>query len=153
MDLSFKIQIKIMKPAAAVFEAVVNPVHLSGYFTRTATPMRVGGQALWTFPEYEGEEAVDIIEIIPNEKIVLEWNAHEEDGCGGRDTDYKTRVTMLFEPLDENSTLLRIAESGWRETQKALEGSYCNCMGWTHMAMCLKAYIEHGVNLRKDGIF
>jgi hypothetical protein len=43
--------------------------------------------------------------------------------------EYNTRVEMTFEPLDAGSTLARIAESGWRETQKGLDSSYNNCQG------------------------
>jgi len=62
--------------------------------------------------------------------------------------EYNTRVEMTFEPLDAGSTLARIAESGWRETQKGLDSSYNNCQGWMQMACCLKVYLETGTNLR-----
>ena len=44
--------------------------------------------------------------------------------------------------------MVRISESGWRETPAGLKASYDNCGGWMHMALCLKAYLEHGINLR-----
>jgi uncharacterized protein YndB with AHSA1/START domain len=56
---------------------------------------------------------------------------------------------MEFEALDERSTLIRISESGWKETQQGLESSYGNCMGWTQMLCCLKVYAEQGKNLRE----
>ena len=37
MTLKFQVQLKIRKPAAEVFEAVVNPAKLSGYFIQTST--------------------------------------------------------------------------------------------------------------------
>ena len=39
---------------------------------------------------------------------------------------------MKFESLSPDSTLVKIAESGWRPTQGALNRSYGNCQGWTH---------------------
>ena len=63
--------------------------------------------------------------------------------------EYNTRVEMTFEPLDAGSTLVRIAESGWREPQKGLDSSYNNCQGWMQMACCLKVYLETGTNLRE----
>ena len=77
----------------------------------------------------------------PGRLIVLGWEAAE----GG----YQTDVRMEFEPLENNATLVRISESGWRETAKALESSYGNCMGWTQMIACLKVYVEPGKNLRE----
>ena len=56
---------------------------------------------------------------------------------------------MNFEKAGPDETIVRISESGWQETQDGLNRSYGNCMGWSHMVMCLKAYLEYGINLRK----
>ena len=56
---------------------------------------------------------------------------------------------MTFESLDPNNTLVKISESGWRETQQGLAGSYGNCMGWSQMLSALKAWLEYNINLRK----
>ena len=143
MDIQFQIQTKILKPVEEVFEAVVNPAKLSGYFTKSATPMKEGETAVWSFYEVPDEFPVHIHKIVPNQLIIFEWNSH----------DSRTRVEMRFEPIDQKSTLLRISESGWPENQKGLKGSYDNCQGWTHMSLCLKAYVEHGINLREGGAF
>ena len=42
-----------------------------------------------------------------------------------------------------------IAEEGWRETEAGLAASYGNCMGWSQMLAALKAWVEHGINLRE----
>jgi uncharacterized protein YndB with AHSA1/START domain len=73
--------------------------------------------------------------------ITLEWKA--------MDGDYNTKVEMSFESLDPGSTLVKISESGWKETQKGLDSSYGNCQGWMHMLCCLKVYLEHKINLRE----
>ena len=56
---------------------------------------------------------------------------------------------MTFERLDANTTIVRIAESGWRENPKGLESSYGNCFGWTQMLCCLKGHLEYNINLRQ----
>jgi uncharacterized protein YndB with AHSA1/START domain len=66
-----------------------------------------------------------------------------------KDADYRTRVTMSFKGLDDGRTLVEIAEEGWRENQGALGASYGNCQGWSQMLCALKAWIEHGINLRE----
>ncbi|MBA3554514.1 MAG: SRPBCC domain-containing protein [Gemmatimonadales bacterium] len=76
----------------------------------------------------------------PGRLIVLGWEAAE----GG----YETEVRMEFEALEGDATLVRISESGWKETPAGLKSSYGNCMGWTQMLCCLKVYLEQGVNLR-----
>ena len=55
---------------------------------------------------------------------------------------------MEFEALDDNSTMLSISESGWKTNAEGLKGSHDNCGGWQHMAMCMKAYLEYGIDLR-----
>ena len=75
------------------------------------------------------------------------------DGVSG-DSDaaaaqYVTTVTMIFEPLDDGRTLVTIAEEGWRETPNGLKASYGNCEGWSQMLAALKAWLEHGINLRE----
>lgn len=141
MEFKFQVQTKILKPVSEVFEAVVNPEKLSGYFTKSATPMKEGGTATWQFQEVPEEFPVLIRQIVPNQLIVLEWESHGTT----------TRVEMRFEPIDSNTTMLKISESGWPETEQGLKGSYDNCQGWTHMSLCLKAYVEYGINLRKGG--
>lgn len=79
-------------------------------------------------------------EVERNRLIVLEWKA--------ADGDYNTQVRMEFEALDPGSTLVRISESGWKETPEGLRSSYGNCMGWMQMISCLKVFLEQGVNLR-----
>jgi uncharacterized protein YndB with AHSA1/START domain len=146
MDLKFQIQTKIQKPIDEVFDAVYNPEKLSGYFTNggASAPLDEGTEVEWRFADNPGDEAhvapVTVKKVIPNELIVIEW-----EGDKGR----TTRTEMSFEKAGPDDTIVRISESGWQETQDGLNRSYGNCMGWSHMVMCLKAYLEYGINLRK----
>ena len=58
---------------------------------------------------------------------------------------------MTFQPVDgePGRTRVEIAEEGWRETEAGLAASYGNCMGWSQMLAALKAWVEHGINLRE----
>jgi uncharacterized protein YndB with AHSA1/START domain len=108
---------------------------------------------MWDFADFPGAFPVEIVEVVPNRKIVLEWGASETEGdeIGAKraQTDYKTTVTMLFSPTDDGRTLVEIVEEGWRDTPGALRGSYQNCEGWTGMFMAMKAWLEYGINLRE----
>src|SRR3546814_2235472 len=69
-----------------------------------------------------------MIEVVEDEKIVLEWQAsegepHNVEGGEQKDSDYRTKVTMSFKALDDGRTLVEIAEEGWRENQGALSAS------------------------------
>jgi uncharacterized protein YndB with AHSA1/START domain len=150
MEPRFQVQLKIRRPAAEVFDGVVNPSKLSGYFVQRASgPLVEGSTVKWTFAEVPGEHDIVVRRIVPNEKIVFEWAA--ADGGSAADGGYNTTVEMSFVPLDAGNTMVRIAESGWRETPAGVAASYDNCGGWMHMALCLKGYLEYGINLREGG--
>ncbi len=146
MDLKFDIQARIQKPQAEVFDAVYNPDKLSGYFTNggASGPLVEGTTVQWAFADNPGDEKVSfpvvVKKIVPNELIVLGW-----EGTKGLDTEIK----MEFIDNGPQDTIVKISETGWRETQDDLNSSYRNCMGWTQMLCCMKAYTEYGINLRK----
>ena len=155
MQLKFQVHAKIQKPIAEVFDAIYNPQKLSGYFTTggASAPLVEGTTVIWRFADYPGDAPVTVKKLVTDKLIVLEWDAYEPPDPGDKKmpppSGNKTTVEMTFEALDPNNTLVKIAESGWRETQKGLDGSYGNCFGWTQMLFALKAYLEYGINLRK----
>ena len=91
-----------------------------------------------------------VVEVVPDEKIVLHWGA--ADGTPDQGGSYDTTVTMTFAALEDGRTLVTIGESGWRDTVAAQKAAFGNCEGWTGMLCALKVYIEHGINLR-DGFY
>lgn len=146
MDLNFTVSARIAKPVAEVFEAVVDPAILSRYFTTGGAQGRIeaGATVIWDFADFPGAFPVEVAEVVPERRIVLRWDANE-----GGDTSYKTTVTMSFEPLDDGRTLVTISEAGWRPTPAGLKASYGNCQGWAQMQCAMKAWLEHGINLRE----
>jgi len=158
MDLKFRVAARIAKPVHDVFEAVADPKQLSKYFTTGGAKGRLetGATVTWDFHDYPGAFPVNVVEVVPDERIIFEWDAVDGEPPEGGvhvNAGYKTRVTMTFTGIDNGArTLVEIREEGWRETQKALEASYGNCHGWTQMLCALKAWLEHGFNLR-DGMY
>ena len=161
MDLKFRVAARIARPVHEVFEAVADPDKLSHYFTTGGAKGRLetGATVTWDFADFPGAFPVDVIEVVQDERIVLEWDAAEGDPPNLSDNPpraematakYKTTVTMTFTPLDHDSrTLVEIEEKGWRETEGALKASYGNCQGWAQMLAALKAWVEYGINLRE----
>lgn len=159
MELKFRVAARIAKPVHEVFEAVADPEQLSYYFTTGGALGRLETYAtvFWEFHDFPGVFLVDVVEVVPDERIVLEWKANEGEppnveGGEMKALDYNTTVTMTFKGLDDGRTLVEIAEEGWRENQGALQASYGNCQGWTGMLLALKVWVEHGINLR-DGLY
>ena len=161
MDLKFRVAARISKPVREVFEAVADPEQLSEYFTNGGAKGRLqtGATVTWDFHDYPGAFPVEVVEVVPDERIVLKWDASEGEPPNVGDNPpraematapYKTTVTMTFSPVDDGQrTLVEIKEEGWRENQGALEASYGNCQGWSQMLCALKAWLEHGINLRE----
>ena len=146
---AFKVSGRIGKSVHEVFEAVVDPQRLSGYFTTGGAKGRIetGATVTWDFHDFPGAFPVHVIEVVPDSKIVLRWGA--ADGTPDQGGSYDTTVTMTFEALEDGRTLVTIGESGWRDNAAAVKASYGNCEGWTGMLCALKVYIEHGINLRE----
>ena len=154
MDFKFQVSARIAKPVAETFEAVADPKQLSNYFTTGGAVGRLetGATVQWDFADFPGAFPVQVVEVVANERIVLKWAADDgaAEGDAASDASYQTTVTMTFAPLDDDTrTLVTIAEEGWRETGAGLKASYGNCMGWSQMLCALKAWVEHGVNLRE----
>ena len=158
MDLKFRVAARIARPVHDVFEAVADPGQLSQYFTTGGAKGRLetGATVTWDFHDYPGAFPVEVVEVVPDAKIVLKWAASDGEppnlpdvDARERGPDYQTKVTMTFIALDDGRTLVEIAEEGWRETEGALKASYGNCQGWSQMLCALKAWLEHGINLRE----
>jgi uncharacterized protein YndB with AHSA1/START domain len=152
MDLRFKVTGRIARPVEEVFEAVVDPDQLSQYFTTGGAKGRLetGATVSWDFADFPGAFPVQVVDVEPNRRIVLRWDA--ADDAADDSGSYQTTVTMEFEPLDDGRTLVTVAEEGWRSTPAGQKASYGNCEGWTGMLCAMKVWLEHGIHLR-DGFY
>ena len=150
MELKFTVAGRITRPVAEVFEAVVDPAQLSRYFTTGGAKGRLetGATVHWDFHDFPGAFPVEVVEVETDRRIVLRWAADD----GSVPEGYSTTVTMEFDSLEDGRTLVTISEEGWQETETGLKASYGNCEGWMQALCSLKAYLEHGINLR-DGMY
>jgi len=81
---------------------------------------------------------VDVIEVEENRKIVYEWVA-----SGARN-----RVTILLRADDPNTTVATINEAKFPMDHAGVKRAMGQTAGWTYTLCCLKAYVQHGINLR-----
>ena len=145
MSRNYTVQTKILRPVADVFDAVVSSERMKKYFLDGASSDLIEGKDVtWRWDHY-GENPVTVRMVVENELIELAIDSREWDKT--KDEAYEVLVIFEFEAIDEG-TMLSISEQGWKTDADGLKGSHDNCGGWTHMAMCLKAYIEHGIDLR-----
>lgn len=141
----FEVSGRIGRPVPEVFEAFVNPDILSRYFTTGGAKGRIeeGATVMWDFHDCPGAFPVKLVEVQKDKRVVFKW------GDGG---DGETTVTICFEPTGDGRTIVSIAEEGWPATEQGFGKSYGNCMGWSQMLSAMKAWVEHGINLR-DGMY
>lgn len=145
--LSFTVSGRIARPCAEVYEAVADPTQLSSYFTTGGARGRLtlGSEVIWTFDDFPAAFPVTVIEADPPRRIVIEWDG--EATASGSGT---TRTTFDFEPIDgDTRTLVTITESSWLVTPEGARHAFGKCEGWTGMLTALKAWLEHGINLRE----
>ncbi len=79
MDLKFQVSIRIARPVHEVFEAVADPAKLSSYFT-TRRRQRADGDGNDRhvgLPRFSRRLPVNVVEVVPDRKIVFRWEAHE----------------------------------------------------------------------------
>ena len=146
MGRNYTVSTQIAKPVQEVFNAVISRDVLNKYFVdKSSGDLCVGDRIVWHWDQF-GEYPVVVKKIVDNERIELALNSKEWDKTT-KDA-YEVLVIFEFEALDEGATRMSISEQGWRTDAEGLKGSHDNCSGWTHMAMCLKAWLEHDIDLR-----
>ena len=146
-ELSFTISGRVARPCAEVYEAVADPDQLSRYFTTGGARGRLeaGAEVTWDFADHPGAFPVSVIEAQPPRRIVIEWDGDAATAENGR-----TRTVFEFEPIDDDArTLVTITETSWQPTAEGAHAAFGNCEGWTSMLSALKAWVEHGINLRE----
>ncbi len=145
MARNYTVQTRIARPVEDVFDAVVSSERLCRYFTNESSGDLIEGDRInWHWDEW-GDNPVVVTKVVPNQLITLRIDATEwKKG----DEPYDVAVIFEFEALENGDTMLSISEEGWKTDEAGLKASHENCGGWTHMAMCLKGYIEHGIDLR-----
>ncbi|HLL81686.1 MAG TPA: SRPBCC family protein [Longimicrobium sp.] len=129
----------IRRPAAEVFEAFIDPdITTKFWFTRSSGTLVAGQQVQWEGEMYGVSIPVDVKVVEPHRRIVVEWPGEGGPGI----------VEWLFTPMDEDSTFVGIANTGFtgggaelaKQTADAAEGFSLVLAG-------LKALLEHGVRL------
>lgn len=143
--LTFTVSGRVSRPPAEVYELVADPAELSRYFTTGGAQGRLeGGTTVrWDFADHPGDFPVTVVEAEPPSRIVIRWEGLDA-------VEAENTVTFEFEPIDDGArTLVTITESSWQATAAGAKHAFGNCEGWTGMLAALKAWAEHGINLRE----
>lgn len=135
--LTAKAKIAIQAQLQAVFEAIVNPEIMKNYFiSKGSIRLEMGNEILWEFPEFEGSFPVEVMEIIPNQRIHFSWDSLSE-------------VIIELEKSSEDSTLVMVQEMGYQNDEQGIQWVVGQTEGWANFLACLKAWMEYKIHLRK----
>ena len=145
MERNYTVSTQINRPVSEVFSAVIDHHVMEKYFTTRSSSSLIQGQKIDWYWQHWGENSVFVNRIIENELIELTLDSKN---WAKTDPGYDVIVIFEFEDLGRDSTRLSISEKGWMSDADGLKASHENCGGWQHMADCLKAWLEHGIDLR-----
>ena len=140
MNVEVNVKDRILKPVKDVFVAIVDPTKMSHYFTsRGSGPMKAGATVEWEFADVGAKLSVDVREIDENRKVTFDWTA----------SGVKARVTIDLKEGDSATTIVTINEAGWPMDEEGVKRALGQTAGWTDFLCCMKAYLQHGINLRQ----
>lgn len=140
MQLTVTVSITIQKSVNEVFEAIVNPAHMSGYFIAESTgKLEEGKTVTWKFPEFDFTFPVFVEKVETNNCIIFLWE----------DAGQQTKVTILLSKREPDCTFIKITEGEKQADEAGIKWLQGNTEGWANFLACLKAYLEYGINLRK----
>ena len=141
MDIQVSIKDRVLRPVSEVFEAIVDPTKLAGFFVSSASaPMREGTTVTWHFADVGGTISANVKKVKHNELISFEWAA----------SGVTAQVDILFEAINPNTTSVKIVEKGWPLDKQGVARALGQTQGWTDFLCSLKAFLYTGINLR-DG--
>lgn len=127
----------IRKPTNKVFEAFIDPeITKNFWFTKGSDKLVEGQNVTWEWEMYNISVPVLVRQIVPGEKIIIEWQTPT------------TTVEFNFKTLSNGDTYVTIRHFGFDKTGDELTATLKDSVGgFTTVLDGLKAYLEHGINL------
>jgi uncharacterized protein YndB with AHSA1/START domain len=134
-----KAEMLIRRPVGEVFEAFINPdITTKFWFTKSSGRLDSGKKVRWEWEMYNASTEVDVKEIEPNKRILIEWSG----------PDHPTTVEWVFTPRPDNTTFVSITNSGFHGKQEEIEKEAIESTeAFTLVLIGLKALFEHKINL------
>ena len=134
-----KAQMLIRRPPAEVFEAFIDPeITRRFWFTKSTGRLEPGKHLTWTWEMYNISVDVEVKQIEPNKRIVIDW---------GNDGEM-TNVEWVFQPYESDKTYVTATNSGFQgDGDKVVAAALDSKGGFTWVLAGLKALLEHGIEL------
>jgi uncharacterized protein YndB with AHSA1/START domain len=129
---------RIARPVAEVFEAIVDPAQMAQYFiSRGSARITAGATLTWEWDDVGAKLDIQVVQFEPGAKVAFVWAA----------TGTRTKVTLQL-VADGSATKLVATEAPFPLTEDGVQRAMQQTRGWTDFCCCLKAFLQHGINLR-----
>ncbi len=134
-----KAEMLIRKPAEEVFNAFIDPeITRKFWFTKSTGRLAAGEHITWTWEMYDVSIEVDVKEVEPNKRILIEWGNYGS----------MTQVEWIFGPYENDKTYVTITNSGFQgDGDKVMRDALDSKGGFTWVLAGLKALLEHNIEL------
>lgn len=131
--------IQIQKSPNVVFEGIVDPAQMTNYWiSKSSGRMEESVTLTWGFPEFDMDFPVRVGKIVKGELVTFYWDA--EDG-----SELKVEITLT--PYG-NDTIVKVVEGTMENNEAGIAWLAGNTEGWANFLACMKAWLDHGINLR-----
>lgn len=129
----------IRQPAAEVFAAFIDPAITSRFwFTKSTGRLETGKHVTWTWEMYNVSIEVNVKEIEPNKRIVVDWGNYGA----------MTQVEWIFKSHGNDATYVTITNSGFQgDGDKVVRDALDSTGGFTWVLAGLKALLEYKLEL------
>ncbi len=134
-----KAKIQISRRVDVVLNAIVNPETMKNFFISWGSgEMTEGASVQWMFPEFSEKFEVKVMTVKPGD-IRFTWGEGPEE----------TTVEIKIEYAGKDSSIVTVIESAKDNNEAGITWMRGNTEGWANFLACLKAWLEHNINLRK----
>jgi uncharacterized protein YndB with AHSA1/START domain len=143
MELKAEGEIRVARPIHEVFEAIVDPAKMAGYFiSKGSARLEAGRTVIWTWGDVGAEAPVEVLEVVPDRRVSFRWGPK----------DNASRVDLELTSESPDATAVKVTEGSWPGDEAGIARLAGQTFGWAHFLLCLKASLEHGINLRAGSI-
>jgi uncharacterized protein YndB with AHSA1/START domain len=134
-----KVSMMIRRPASEVYRAFVDPeITTKFWFTKSTGRLDEHQRVRWDWEMYGVHSDVEILELQPNERIVITWSGYQA----------RERVEWTFTDRGDGTTLVTIEDSGFvGESDEVAEQAVNATEGFAYTLAGAKAWLEHGLRL------
>ncbi|TPI17349.1 SRPBCC family protein [Mesorhizobium sp. B4-1-1] len=127
----------IRRPVADVFEAIIDPaITTKFWFTHSSGRLDEGKTVEWEWRMYGVSARVEVSEIVPDEKIVMQWS------------DPPTTVVWTFTKMPDEATFLEVRNFGFAgSADEQVKQAVDSTGGFSLVLAGAKAWLEQGLTL------